>query len=106
MIMDGGNPASLIEPSAFVLVVGGTIGATMAGLLLKDTTGLAGVVKNALLGKVHQSDDSIKQVIEFAETARREGLLALEESAKNIDDPFLKMGIEMAVDGTDPEELR
>ncbi len=44
-------------------------------------------------------------MVEFAERARREGLLALEEAAKSVDDPFLKKGLELAVDGTDPEEL-
>src|SRR5437763_14772288 len=58
------------------------------------------------MAKKHEPDEPIKKVVNFAERARREGLLALEESAKTIDDPFLKKGIELAVDGTDPEELR
>jgi chemotaxis protein MotA len=106
MTLEGAHLTSLIEPSSAVIVFGGTIGATMAGYLLKDTTGLVGPVKQALLGKVAQPGDTIAEVITFAERARREGLLALEEAAKTVDDPFLKRGIELAVDGTDPEELR
>jgi len=106
MIMEGGNPAALIEPSAMILVLGGTFGAAMAGFLLKDTTGLVGVIKHALMGKTHTSDEAITTMVEFAQKARREGLLALEESARNLDDAFLKKGVELAVDGTDPEELR
>ena len=106
MILEGGNPAALIEPSAMLLVFGGTFGAAMAGFLMKDTTGFVGVLKNALLGKIHTSDEAITTMVDFAQKARREGLLALEESAKDVDDAFLKKGIELAVDGTDPEELR
>ena len=106
MTMEGANPAGLIEPSSMVIVFGGTLGATMAGYLLKDTTGLVNVVKSAVLAKVTPAGAAIKDVVAFAERARREGLLALEEAAKTTEDPFLRRGIELAVDGTDPEELR
>jgi chemotaxis protein MotA len=106
LIMEGGNPASLIVPSSMVLVFGGTIGAAMAGYLLKDTTGMVGTMKAALLGKVHPSDETIRTVVGFAEKARKEGLLALEEAARSVEDPFLKKALELTVDGTDSGELR
>jgi len=106
MVMEGGNPAAIISPPAMMLVLLGTFGAAMASGLLKDATGMAGVMKGAMMAKTHTADEVITQVVGFAEKARREGLLALEEAAKDIDDPFLKKGIELAVDGTDPEELR
>src|SRR3954466_969763 len=106
VIMEGGNPAAIIAPGPLILVFGGTFGVAMASGLMKDATGIAGILKGALLAKKHEPDEPIKQVVGFAEKARREGLLALEEAAKDIDDPFLKKGIELAVDGTDPEELR
>ena len=106
MTMEGASLGSLVEPSSAVIVLVGTLGATMGGYLLKDTTGMAGVVKSAFLGKVHRPDGAIKTIVGMAEQARREGLLSLEDAAKTIDDPFLQKGIQMAVDGTDPEELR
>ena len=106
MTMEGASLGSLIEPSSAVIVLGGTVGATMAGYLLKDTTGLVGVIKSSLTGKAHQPDGAIKTVVQMAEQARREGLLSLEDAAKSIEDPFLQKGIQMAVDGTDPDELR
>jgi chemotaxis protein MotA len=106
MVMEGGNPASILLPPAMLLVFGGTFGVAMAGGLLKDATGVVGALKNALLAKKHDTGNSIATVVEFAERARREGLLSLESDAKNVDDPFLRKGIELAVDGTDPEELR
>src|SRR3954469_6483090 len=106
MIMEGGNPAAIISPPAMLLVLLGTFGAAMASGLLKDATGIAGVMKGAMMAKLHTADEVISQVVGYAEKARREGLLALEEAAKSVDDPFLKKGLELAVDGTDPEELR
>ena len=63
-------------------------------------------MKHALMSKPEPPDETIAQMVEFAERARREGLLALEEVTKGVEDPFLRKGIELAVDGTDPDELR
>ena len=106
MIMDGGNPAALIAPSSILLTFGGTIGAATAGMLMSDAKGMPKVLKSALTAKVTPADDAVAVVVSFAEKARRQGLLALEEEARQIDDAFLRKGIEMAVDGSDPEEIR
>ncbi|HET9770652.1 MAG TPA: flagellar motor protein [Acidimicrobiia bacterium] len=106
MIMEGGNPASIILPPPMILVFIGTFGVAMAGGLMKDTTAALAAVKNALMGKKHSADETVATLVSFAERARREGLLALEEMAKTVDDPFMRKGIELAVDGTDPDELR
>ena len=89
-----------------MLVLGGTFGVAMASGLMKDATGAGGLIAKALKAKPEPPDETIAQMVDFAERARREGLLALEEVTKTVDDPFLKKGIELAVDGTDPEELR
>lgn len=106
MIMEGGNPASIILPPAMVIVFGGTIGATMATGLLKDFTSSLAAIKDALMGKAPDPQASISLLVKLAEKARKDGLLALEQDAKAIDDPFLRKGIQLAVDGTDPDELR
>jgi chemotaxis protein MotA len=106
MIMEGGNPAALILIPPMLLVFVGTAGVALASGMLKDFTGALAALKDAMLTKKTSVDGSIASVVEFAERARREGLLALEDAAKSLDDPFLKKGIELAVDGTDPEELR
>ena len=106
MMMEGGNPASLILPPAMLLVFVGTFGAALAGGLMKDFTGALSAVKNAFATKAIDQEEAIAQIVDFADRARREGLLALEEAAKSVEDPFLRKGIELAVDGTDPEELR
>ncbi len=106
MIMEGGNPASIILIPSIILVLGGTLGATMAGGMLKDTIGLGKLVQRALMSKPVLSGDLVDSVVGLADRARREGLLALEDAAKDVTDPFLQRGLQLAIDGTDPEELR
>jgi chemotaxis protein MotA len=106
MILEGGNPMSIFLIPPLLLVIFGTLGATMAGALLKDSIGLVGVIQRALLAKVAPADEIVDTVVKLAERARREGLLALEDAARDVSDPFLRKGLELAIDGTDPEELR
>src|SRR5919198_2402983 len=106
MIMEGGNPASILLPPAMLLVFLGTFGVAMACGLLKDATGALAAISKAFASKTHAADETVTTLVGFAERARREGLLALEEMAKSVDDPFMRKGIELAVDGTDPDELR
>lgn len=106
LFMDGGNPMSMILPSAVVMVVGGAIGGTLATGLLPDAIASLKAIVPTLTGKPVDSREAIETVVQFADQARREGLLSLEEAAKTIEDPFLRKGIQLAVDGTDPDELR
>jgi chemotaxis protein MotA len=104
-VMEGGNPASLMLPAPMLLVVFGTLGAAMASGILKDATGLPKQIIRAFTAKQVSSGALVESVVGLAERARREGLLALEDAAKSVADPFLRRGLEMAIDGTDPEEL-
>ena len=106
IVMEGGELKAMINPSAALLVFGGTLGATMISFPLSAVIGLAGVVKNAFLGKKEDMGEIIRRLVSFAEKARREGLLALEDEVQGVDDPFLKKGIQLAIDGTDPELVR
>ncbi|MHB1613751.1 MAG: motility protein A [Actinomycetes bacterium] len=106
MILEGGNPMGIVLIPAIVLVLGGTIGASMAGGLLKDTTGIIVWLRKAFTAKITPPDAAIAILVSLAERARREGLLALEDAARGVADPFLRRGLELAVDGTDPDELR
>jgi chemotaxis protein MotA len=106
MIMEGGQPAALIIPPALILVFLGTAGAAMASGMMSDFTGALAAISKAMTGKAHEPTEVIGTIVEFADKARREGLLALEEAARSVEDPFLRKGVELAVDGTDPEEIR
>jgi chemotaxis protein MotA len=78
----------------------------MAGGLLRDAIGFVGQIKRAFLGKPGKPDELVDTMVKLAEKARREGLLALEDAIRNVADPFLKRGLQLAIDGTDSEELR
>jgi chemotaxis protein MotA len=104
-IMEGGSPSSIVMIPPMMLVFGGTFGAAMAGGILKDTTGFIGQFKKAMTGKPTEPGPLVDAVVKMAERARREGLLALEDAAKEVEHPFLRRGLMLAIDGTDPEEL-
>jgi chemotaxis protein MotA len=107
MIMEGSSPMAIILLPPLILVFGGTFGAAIAGSAMADVKKIGGWFKQALLpAKVPPISDRIQTLVSLAEKARKEGLLALEAQVKEIDDPFLKRGLQMGIDGTDPEELR
>ena len=107
MIMEGSSPMAIVLLPPLILVFGGTFGAAIAGSAMADVKKIGGWFKLALLpAKVPPVSDRIATLVSLAEKARKEGLLALEAQVKDIDDPFLKRGLQMGIDGTDPEELR
>jgi chemotaxis protein MotA len=106
IIMEGTNPASLIGIPAFIIVIVPTVLVSVAGLRKSDIPVVLASMKKAMTGSVESASESIAVVVKFADQARKEGLLSLEEPAKSIEDPFLRKGINLAIDGTDPDELR
>lgn len=103
MAMEGGNLAAFLSPSAALMVFGGTLGATLASFPASLTKNLPSLIAKSM--KKEKSDSlAVSQVLlRLAERARREGLLALEEELPSINDLFLKRGVLLVIDGTDPE---
>jgi chemotaxis protein MotA len=109
MIIGGIDPVGVFfsSPDSIMLVIGGTIGATLASGTMEEATGFVKVMLKAVMPpKTPDAEATIQTILEFADKARRDGLLALEESVQTLDDEFLKRGVQMAVDGTDPEVVR
>jgi chemotaxis protein MotA len=106
MILEGGNPAAFLLPSPLVLVIFGTLGVVMASTGLKASLRIPSLYIKAMTGKPPSRPDAIKALVKMAERARREGLLALEEEAQAVEDPFLARGLRLVVDGTDPELVK
>ncbi|MBT4101666.1 MAG: motility protein A [Gemmatimonadetes bacterium] len=103
MVGIGSNLASMIDPPSMIIVVGGTLSATLIANPLQEVIGLIGVIKCAILTNVPVPTELIERIVGFAETARREGILALEQAIEEGDDPFLSTGVRLAVDGTEPD---
>ncbi len=98
--------ANFVDVKSVLITLGGAFGATLASNKLPDfMAGLKGFLK-ALKQENYDQTAIIKKIIELSNVARKEGLLALEEAASNIDDPFLKKGILLIVDGTEPDLVR
>ncbi len=108
MTMAGISPVLFVsDPGSILLVVGGAIGATFAsGTKEQALGGIKVIIKAVAGGFTVDTTESINQLVGFADAARRDGLLALEGQIADIEDPFLKKGLERAGDGTAPEQLR
>ncbi len=105
-VLEGGHVGSLIQPTAFFIVIGGTLGAIMlqspynifiSGLKMGKWVFFPPVVTPRLL---------ISQVAQWSQIARKEGLLALEAQIDSLRDPFARKGLQLLVDGAEPEKLR
>jgi chemotaxis protein MotA len=106
LIMDGGSPAELFaHPSAVILIIGGSLSATIITTPLKVALQLPKYILQAFTTKNYDAKATIELLTKLADRARREGLLALEEDSKKIKDKFLQKGIMMVVDGVDSEQV-
>lgn len=97
---------SFIDIPSIQIVVVGTIGAVFVAYPFSTVKSVPLLLKNAFNNPKDEPVEAIKTLVEFADQARREGILALEEKAQKLEDPFLKKGIGLAVDGTEPELIR
>jgi chemotaxis protein MotA len=106
IFMDGGNPAILIKPAPMILVFGGTFFAGTAGFMKSDLKGISPMIKAATKAAVHDVAVTIEEMARLAAVAKQNGILALEKESKEVSDPFLRRGLELAADGTNSEEIR
>ena len=107
-IMKGVQPVFLFSvPAAFLIVFGGAFGAAFLSNTMPVAGGVMKLIMKAIMpGKTHEPGEAIEQIVGFADRARREGLLSLEEDCQKVEEPFLRKGLQMAIDGTDPEQVR
>jgi chemotaxis protein MotA len=101
--MEGSSPMAVINPSAMLIVLCGTLGATIIGANFDAVKGIP-----KMFGKVFNAPSPdlnalVKELVGYAESARRDGLLALDEQTGSIENPFTRKGLQLVVDGTDPD---
>ncbi|NOQ95647.1 MAG: motility protein A [Desulfobacterales bacterium] len=101
----GGGIQLFINIPALMIVVGGTLGATMINYPVKDVLGVFKVVKKALFAKKISVTELIKRFVTFAKKSRKEGILTLEDDIKDVSDEFLRKGVQLAIDGLEPQEI-
>ncbi len=105
ILLAGGSFAAFVDGPSFMVVIGGAIAAAMISFPLKSFLNVFKVGMQVFFNKVENVPALIEQVVSLAETARRDGLLALETRIDEIENEFVVLGIQMAVDGTRPEVI-
>ncbi len=105
-IFMGGGIQLFINAPALMIVMGGTLGATMINYPLRDVFRVFNVAKKALFTKSISVNELIKRFLSFAKKSRKEGILALETDLKDVKDEFIVKGIQLSIDGLEPEEIR
>ncbi|WMM26616.1 MotA/TolQ/ExbB proton channel family protein [Tissierella sp. MB52-C2] len=105
-ILQSGSLLDFWDFASVVIVLGGTVAATLLAYPLKEISTIGKVFQKAFLHKATSANEIIDDIINLANVARKEGLLSLEEYASKLDDDFLQKGIMLIVDGTDPDLVR
>ena len=104
--LEGGSVSSLGGLSAALIVFGGTAGAVLVSFPLRDLKNLPRWIKIAFTARAFGTAEAYETLLRFAEKARREGLLSLEQELEIVTDRFTRQGMQLVIDGTDPEITR
>ena len=106
LLLEGGNLGQIFQPTAAMIVFGGTLGAVLLQFPMK--TVVEAFRRLAVLFVTPQMQDQrlVQQLVSLANKARRSGVVSLDADLRTIDDPFLRQALTLAVDGTEPTELR
>jgi len=104
-ILMGGSGAWFVNYPALMIVVGGTIGATLLNYPLSEIMSVFGIAKNAFLHRSQSANKLIDIIVNFAKKARKEGILSFESQLKEIEEPFLHKGLQLAIDGMESKAI-
>ncbi|MDR2488094.1 MAG: motility protein A [Desulfovibrio sp.] len=105
-LIAGGNPLLFVDVPSMLIVLGGTLGATLTHYPLGTVLKIGTVIRKTMVSKIPASNLIIDQFMDYANRARREGILALEPIIKGIDDPYLRKGLQLTVDGLEPAAIQ
>ena len=106
MMIEGGSIGQITQPTAAMIVVGGTAGACMLQFPMHIFIAACKHVVKVFFTGGADGEAILKQIVDFANKARKSGIVSLDAELKNVTDPFLKQAMMLAVDGTDPDEVR
>ena len=105
-VLEGGHISSLVQPTAFLIVIGGTRGAVMLQSPLRSFVEGMRMARWVFVPPAMSSQAVIEQVENWSHVARKEGLLTLENQIERLSDPFMRKGLQLLVDGVEPNRLR
>jgi chemotaxis protein MotA len=104
-ILDGGNLIGLFNYQALLMIIGGTIGACITSFSIKEVMAIPRLIMKSMRAVHGPSPRLVQTLLEFAEKARRDGILSLEDTLEELEDETLKKGLRLVVDGTESETL-
>lgn len=102
----GSGPMAFIHLPSMMVTVGGSLLATLITVRLEDMIGIPKVIKNAFFNKEQPLDEVVDIMVRFSTLARKEGVLALEKELVEVEDEFIKKGVQLAIDGTEEDLTR
>jgi chemotaxis protein MotA len=106
LLLEGGRIGQVMQPTAAMIVFGGTLGAVMLQYPLKTVAAAGQRLARVFLHRADDGEALLQQIVRFANQARRHGIVSLDHELPQIADPFLQQALMLAVDGTEPAELR
>jgi chemotaxis protein MotA len=106
LLIEGGNLGQILQPTAALIVFGGTMGAVLLQFPLPTVVAAFGSLAHVFSAPRKHNDQLVTLLVSFANKARRNGVVSLDSDLQTIQDPFLKQALMLAVDGTEPNELR
>jgi len=106
MMVEGGSISQITQPTAAMIVIGGTAGAVMLQFPLNIFLAALRQVMKIFISSKADEDAILKQLVKFANKARKSGIVSLDQDLPSVDDPFLKQALMLAIDGTEPSEVR
>ncbi len=106
LLIEGGNLGQILQPTAAMIVFGGTLGAVMLQFPLPVVLQAGLRLRSVFLNPPQNPEATIGRLVQYAQKARRDGIVSLDSELNEIEDPFLKKSLMLAVDGTEPDELR
>ena len=105
-IASGSSLMLFIDTASILIVVGGTLGATLTHYPLGTALSVGKIIRKTLVGKTPSTSGILDQFLDLANRARREGILSLEPIINNMKDPYLKKGLKLTIDGLEPESIQ
>ncbi|HWR50586.1 MAG TPA: flagellar motor protein [Bryobacteraceae bacterium] len=106
LLLEGGKLGQILQPTAAMIVFGGTFGAVMVTMPLSALMRSVRAVTSVFLERQQQPEAIVEEIIGYATKARKSGIVGLEQDAESVQDPFLRKALNLAVDGTDLQEIR
>ncbi|MBI4595751.1 MAG: flagellar motor protein [Candidatus Tectomicrobia bacterium] len=104
-MLEHGDIKSIIQPTAAIIVLGGTLGAICLSYPLRDLLGLSKELMGVFFNPKEDAKGIVDKIIEYAIKARKNGLISLEMDVKEITDPFLSKALTLVIDGVDPQVI-